>query len=249
MDSFLDRWSKSFGMVVYLNEEINKERADALRRYLHQDNDILEVIYISKEHALNELQQTLGTNALILEGLQENPLPASFELKLKNDLLKPAVVRQKAIELSRIPEVDEVEYGEKWLSSLNTIAETMMIGAFVFGCATFIAVTFITYSTIKIFFHRRREEIETLKLLGATRSFIRLPFLIEGFWVGIMGGIISSTLIFAIYSFTSLKAASFMPSLRFIMTPLPFQIYIIVPFAGAFMSLLGSFIAVGKIRY
>ena len=179
MDSVIQRWAKNFGIVVYLNEDLNKKEENALKNRFLKDKDIIEVKYISKEEALKELHKTLGANALVLEGLDENPLPSSFELRLKSSLIEPGLVKNKAAQIERISGVDEVQYGEKWLSSLYAVSKTMKLGAIIIGGAIFIAITFITYSTIKIFFYRRKEEIETLKLLGATRSFIRLPFLLE----------------------------------------------------------------------
>lgn len=249
MDSVIQRWAKNFGLVVYLNENASAEEEAALKDRFSQDTDITEVKYISKELAIKELRATLGDNALILEGLDENPLPSSYELSLKSNLLEPEIVRKKALLIQQMKGVDEVQYGEKWLSSLYTISRTMKVGAIFIGCAIFIAITFITYSTIKIFFYRRKDEIETLKLLGATRIFIRLPFLLEGLIIGLLGGIISSLAIFGIYSFTSVKVIEFLPSFRLFMASLPFQVYVIVPFTGAAVSVIGSYIAVGKIRY
>ncbi len=249
MDSVLKRLSKSFGMVVYLEYDVSKEREEMLKQNFQKDTDILEVTYISKEQALREVQQTLGPNALILDNLKKNPLPSSFELKLKSDSLKPSLVNQKAAHIKQMSGVDEVQYGEKWLASLHTISKTMKIAAIVFGCSIFIAITFITYNTIKIFFYRRKEEMETFTLLGATQNFTRLPFLIEGFFIGTLGGVISALTIFGVYSFTTLKIVEFLPSIRLIITSLPLQAYLLIPAAGAVMSFIGSFIAVGKIRY
>jgi cell division transport system permease protein len=249
MDYGLQRWSKNFGLVVYLDESLTKADEDRVKNQLLKDTDITEVTYISKDQALKELRRTLGTDALIIEELDENPLPASFELRLKSTLLEPDIVKNKAAQIEQLPGVEEVQYGEKWLSSLYAISNAIKIGALVIGCAIFIAITFITYSTIKIFFYRRKEEIETLKLLGATRSFIRLPFLIEGLVIGLLGGIISSLAIFGIYSFSSVKVIEFLPSLKLFIASLPYQVYVIVPLAGAFVSVIGSYIAVGKIRY
>ncbi len=249
MDSVLQRWSKSFGIVVYLKNDIGKAGEDALSRIFQQDNDISQVQYISNEQALEEVRNALGSNALILDDFQENPLPSSFELKLKSELLEPAIVKKKAAQVSKMPGVEEVQYGEKWLSSLYVISKSMKIGALCFGFAMLIAITFITYCTIKIFFHRKNDETETMKLLGATRAFTRLPFLIEGIFIGAMGGIISSIAIFGAYSFTTLKIIEFLPSIGLMLSSIPLLAYVLIPFAGATMSFLGSFIAVGKIRY
>ena len=249
MDSVIQRWAKNFGLVVYLKEQISGEEEASLKNRFSLDNDIMEVKYISRELALKELRTTLGADSMILEGLNENPLPSSYELTLKSDLLDPELVRKKAALYQQMTGVEDVQYGEKWLSSLYTISKTMKVGALVVGVAIYIAITFITYSTIKIFFYRRKDEIETLKLLGATRIFIRLPFLLEGLTIGLLGGIISSLAIFGIYSFTSLRLIEFLPSVRLFMASIPYQVYIIVPLAGAAVSVIGSYIAVGKIRY
>jgi cell division transport system permease protein len=249
MDSVIQRWAKNFGLVVYLKENVSAAEEASLKNLFSRDSDIIEVKYISKELALKELRATLGANELILEGLNGNPLPSSYELTLKSNLLDPERVKRKASLIQHMTGVEEVQYGEKWLSSLYTISKTMKVGSIIVGGAIFIAITFITYSTIKIFFYRRKEEIETLKLLGATRIFIRLPFLLEGFIIGLLGGIVSSLVIFGIFSFTSLRVIEFLPSVRLFMASFPYQVYIIVPLAGAAVSVIGSLIAVGKIRY
>jgi len=249
MDSLLKRWSKSFGIVVYLDDSLNREAENTLKEFFQNDSDIIEVKYISKEEAIEELKLVLGSNAKIIEDLNENPLPSSLELKLKSELLNPSFVKQKAAEINNMTGVEEVQYGEKWLSSLSKISMIMKISATFLGIAIFIAIIFITYNTIKIFFYRRTDEIETLKLLGATRVFIRLPFLIEGLFIGLIGGIIGSIALFGLHSLILTKGTEFMPAIRAMIISFPLEVYLSVPLAGAVMSFTGSFIAVGKIKY
>lgn len=249
IDSFMQRWSSSFGLVVYLDEEISNEKTQGLEAYFQQDNYISNIKYVSNVEALDEVRASLGENAVILDNLNDNPLPSTFELQLVNGLLDPGLVKQKADVIRQLPGVNDVQYGEKWLASLNTISNTMKMVAIYFACAIFISTVFTTYNTIKIFFYRRKEELKTLKLLGATNTFARLPFLIEGLFVGITGGTISAIMVFALSSFTSTRLVDFMPSVSVVLSPFPFQAYLIIPMVGAVISLLGSFIAVGRIRY
>ena len=249
LDSVLKTWSKGFGMVIYLDEKITKAEENNLQEQLLKDKDFLEVKYVSKDTALDDVRQTLGDDAIILDEIKENPLPSSFELKLKSGLLIPSIVEKKAAEIKQMNGVVEVQYGDKWLSSLSRISETMQLGAIILGFAIFIAVTFISYSTIKIYFHRRKNEVETLKLLGAPKSFIKFPFLIEGIFIGTLGGIISSLTIYGAYSFTTLRIVEFLPSIKLSMASIPLLAYFTIPIVGASMSLIGSYIAIGKIRY
>jgi len=248
-DSILQKWSKSFGLVVYLNEDLTQEAENTIRAFFSHDPDIVEVIYISKNDALTELKNMLGEDAPILEDIGENPLPSSFELKLRSELLNPDTVKQKAVEIEKMTGVEEVQYGEKWLSSLNTVSRIMKISVTFLGFAIFIAIIFITYNTIKIFFYRRKDEIETLKLLGATRTFIRLPFLMEGLFIGVIGSAIGALALFGAQTLIAAKGAQFLPSFKAITITLPAQIYYYIPVSGAVMSIIGSFFAVGKIKY
>jgi len=249
LDSVLKRWSKDFGLVVYLNDGLSKETEDTLKAFFQHDPDIAEIRYISKDQALNELRQTLGKQSSVLDGFGSNPLPSSFELTLKRELLYPSYVERKAAEIKQLNGVEEVQYGEKWLSSLNTLAAIMKVSALFLGGAVFIAIAFITYSTIKIFFYRRKDEIETLKLLGATRSFIRLPFVLEGLFIGVLAGAVSAFALFGVYSLVISKISGVLPSINIVMLPLPLKAYIPAPVAGALMSFLGSLVAVGTIKY
>lgn len=249
MDAAIKRLSKGFGIVVYLNSGLNANEEKSVGEKLQQDADISEIKYISKDSALNELKQTLGTMTSVLGGFDENPLPSSFELKLKGEALEPDVVKRKVSQIKQLSGVEDVQYGEKWLSSLSAMTLGMKIMAVLLGGMVFVAIVFSTYSTIKILFYRRIEEIETLKLLGATRTFIRLPFLFEGLFIGMLGGIIAFSLLFIFYSMTTSKMVEFLPSVKGLMMFFSPQTYPIIPLTGAVLSLIGSFFAIGRIRY
>lgn len=249
MDLTLKHWSKGFGLIVYLRDNITLEEESLLKKYFKQDKDIIEINYISKDQALKELKQTLGAMNTIFEGFEENPLPPSFELKLKREALEPSHIKEKAAHIKQIIGVEDVQYGEKWLSSLNSLSMGMRVITIILGSIIFIAIAFVTYSTIKILFYRRAEEIETLKLLGASRSFIRLPFLIEGLFIGVFSGIIVLLTLLGLYTFATSKIIEFLPSIKGLITFFPPETYPLIPLGGAVMSLIGSIFAIGRIRY
>jgi len=249
MDSMLKRWSDGFGLVIYLEENLSTEEEDLLKEYFQKDPDVIEAKYVSKDSALGEFRKTLGTMTSILDGFEKNPLPSSFELKLEREALDPVIIKKKALQIIQLNGVEDVQYGEKWLSSLNTMTKGMKIIVVLLGGIIFIAIAFSTYSTIKILFYRRIDEIGTLKLLGATRGFIRLPFLFEGLFIGTSGGLAGFLGLLAIYYFTTSRIIEFMPAIKGMMIFFPPETYIAAPLAGAVMSLIGSIFAIGKIRY
>lgn len=249
IDLTLKEWSRGFGLLVHLKDNLSAEDKNLLREYFKKDTDIIEVNYISKEQALKELMQTFKEMSPVFEGIEENPLPSSFELKLKREALQPTHIKEKAEHIKQIPGVEDVQYGERWLSSLSSLSRWMKIIVIILGSIIFTAIAFVTYSTIKILFYRRAEEIETLKLLGASRSFIRLPFLIEGLFIGLLSGIIGFFTIFGLYELATSRIIEFLPSIKGTVTFFPSVLYPVLPFTGAIMSLIGSIFAIGRIRY
>jgi cell division transport system permease protein len=249
LDFSLKRWSKDFGLIVYLEETATKDEEDLLNEYFQKDADIIKIRYISKDSALDDFRTTLGEMSSVLEGFHENPLPASFELKLKREALNPYYIKQKAYQIGELNGVDDVQYGEKWLSSLHTMTKGMKVIIMFLGGIIFTAIAFTTYSTMKILFYRRIEEVNTLKLLGATRGFIRFPFILEGFFIGIFGGLVGFLGILSIHNLASSKIIEFMPAMSDVIIFFPLQFYPVAPLAGALMSIVGSLFAVGKIKY
>jgi len=249
LDTLLERWAKGYGLVVYLNKEITQGQINKLESIFRRDGDIESVIFVSVDDAYNEVRRLLGDNEFILDVFQENPLPPSFELKLKEEVLTPDLVKKKADEIIKIQGVDDVQYAEKWLSSLYSVSKALRFSSLAIGVAIFTAVTFIIYSTIKIFFYRRKDEIETLKLLGATRMFTRMPFLIEGIFIGTWAGILSTVFLYIIGLLIKSTFINLPQILHLATLSIPGYMFVLLPITGAFLSLIGSFIAVGKIRY
>ncbi|MBI5026840.1 MAG: ABC transporter permease [Nitrospirae bacterium] len=249
IDLTLNRWAEGFGLVVYLKDNISESEKNSLKERLKKDSDIVEVKYISKDVAFAEMKRSLKSINPGLESLEENPLPDSIELRLRRDVIEPVRIKEKASKIKTLSGVEDVQYGEKWLSSLNSIARVMKIIGLLLGSVISVAIAFATYSTIKILFYRKNEEIETLKLLGATKIFIKAPFLIEGFIIGLIGGTIGSLTLFGLYSFITTRAVNFLPSIKGSLVFLPPEAYPAIPIAGAIISTLGSFLALGKIKY
>jgi cell division transport system permease protein len=108
-------------------------------------------------------------------------------------------------------------------------------------------IIFVCYSTVKILFYRRTEEIETYKLLGATRSFIRLPFLIEGAFLGTAGGVAGLLGILSFNYLVLMRLSLSMPLIRKILFPT--DLFLLLPFIGLFLGVTGAAIALGRIRY
>ena len=238
---------EKFSMTIYLDNSIQADRLGPLMDSFRKHKEVLSVRYISKDEAMKELKASLKNSDYILEGLEENPLPDSLEIKLRKDKAEAETARRLAREALSIKGVSEVDYGEKFLSTLNAIKKGFQAIGLVFVAVLSTGIIFVCYSTVKILFYRRTEEIETFKLLGATKGFIRTPFLIEGAVIGFCGGLLSLAGCFLLYYVIFLRLSVSMPVFKTILFPA--NLFLPLPVLGIFLGITGAALALGRLRY
>ncbi|MEO5358726.1 MAG: FtsX-like permease family protein, partial [Nitrospirae bacterium YQR-1] len=142
---------------------------------------------------------------------------------------------------------DDVEFGQAQMESLSALKRGVRTIGITLSCTFACAVVFISYTTVKILFYRRKEEIEIYKLLGATRGFIRLPFFMEGSIVGFCGGLGGAVLLQVINKVTLSKLTAEIP--LFAVVNIPFTVFLLFPVIGLMLGLGGAVLAVGRIKY
>jgi len=238
---------EKFSMLLYLDKDIQKDKIESVAGSMRRNGAVLSVRFIPKEEALRELKAVLKNSSYVFDGLDENPLPDTLEVKLKKDVLGQETVKKLAAEALKMKGVKEVDYAEKFLSSLNYLKVGLKTIGIMLIVILSTGVVFVCYSTVKILFYRRNEEIETFKLLGATKGFIRTPFLIEGAVIGTTGGILSLLGIFAFYYLVILRLSVAMPVFKMIL--FPSNLFLPLPFIGMFLGITGAVIALGRLKY
>jgi cell division transport system permease protein len=238
---------EKFSMMLYLKDNLSREEIENIINTVRKDGAIETVKYISKDEALKELKAMLKDTVYVLDGLGENPLIDSIEVKLKNVAVSPETAKRLAAELREIKGVGEIEYGEQFLSSLYSVKVGMKTITILFVIVMSVGMIFVCYSTVKILFYRKNEEIETYKLLGATRRFITAPFIIEGAVIGLSGGLISLIGVLLLYYTVILKHSLTIPLFKAIIFPI--NIVLFLPLAGLLIGMTGSAIAIGRIKY
>ncbi len=236
-----------FSLMLYLKDNIQQNEIETIVDTVKKNNIVEKVIYIPKEQAIKELKASLKNTDYILEGLGSNPLPDTIEVKIKREFVSPENAKKLYINLKDIAGIDEIEYGEQFLSSIYSINIGIKTIGIVFIIIMSAGMIFVCYSTVKILFYRKNIEIETYKLLGATRGFIRAPFLIEGAVIGLSSGFLSLIGLLILYYMLILKLSLSMPLFKIILFPV--QFYFILPLTGLFIGITGALIAIGRIRY
>ena len=240
------RLPERFSMVVYLKIGISKEETQTVINNLKNRPEIDSIKYIPKETAFKELKQQLKDAPYILEGLGENPLASSIELKLKKKFVTESNVNTISKMLKNIQGVDDIYYGEKIAETIYLLKRSVENISIIIFLSIAAGVVFVTYSTVKILFYRKKDEIEIFKLLGATSGFIRTPFIIEGSVIGFFGGVLSIIGALIFYFVITYRLSAVIPILKNLAFPLEFLIAL--PVIGIFLGIVGSLIAIGRLQ-
>jgi cell division transport system permease protein len=246
LNNWMVEWGQSLSMSVYLQDGIDqktKARIESLLKNL-PSAELKE--YISKDRAMEELIDGLGAHSGLLEGLKENPLPASFEIIFKDVNIRQLDPQGMKGEIERIEGVQEVQYSEEWLDRLEGLVYVLKVVGFVIAGFLCLAVLFITTNTIKLTIYSRRDEVEILKLVGATDWFVKMPFLIEGAIQGLVGGVIALSALFLLFLLFSLDNVHIIGLPMFEISFLPMAHLTLILLVGLILGLIGSFIAVGR---
>lgn len=176
-------------IMVYLDQDFNLNMLPELEAGIKAMKETGKLVFISKKDALEQLKKDMASKSTFLDSLKENPLPDALEITMKKSISNWSVVAAFVAKLRKFSNVEGVEYGERWLSRFLSIFNFFKITGYAISSLFFMIALFITANTIRLAFYSRRQEVEIMRLVGATDRFIITPFYIEGFLQGIIGGL------------------------------------------------------------
>jgi cell division transport system permease protein len=154
--------------------------------------EVLTARTVSQAEALARAQRELGDFRDVFEGAV---LPASIDVRLKPGFRDPSTVRRVAARVQAFAFVDDLRYGEEWIEKLYRLRNIAGIAGLVLGLAFAVVSVIIIGATIRMAVLARAKEISIMRLVGATDSYIRRPFLLEGFAKGVLGGLVALLLV------------------------------------------------------
>jgi cell division transport system permease protein len=233
-------------MSVYIEDGVDEETLKEIESTLKGLPGAEIRGFISKEQAEADLIKALGDQAGLLEGLTNNPLPASFEVVFRDVKENRFEPRMAKISLEKVAGVDEVQYNEQWLERFEDLMYILKLAFLIVGGLLCLAVLFIVTNTIKLTIYSRRDEIEILKIVGATDWFVKMPFLVEGAIQGLFSGVLALIILFLAYSLFFLKTLKIfgLPVMHIGFLPLGYTFLLI--FLSLMLGLTGSLIALGR---
>ena len=192
VEGIINRIGQDVTITAFFPEDVSQERADEVYSSVESYPEVSQVTYVSREEALERFRSTLSDQPEILEGLPSDVLPASIEIQLADSRSSDAVAEK--LQAEGFAEGDLL-YNQKTIDNLNQ-ATSYVIWALRGATALFfVASVLLIFNTIRLSIFARRKEIEVMKLVGASDSFVRTPFLFEGLVQGLIGAAVAALLV------------------------------------------------------
>jgi cell division transport system permease protein len=190
-------WAEESRLSVYLQDSIPESARAALEKRLAGDASVLSFEYVSREEALTRFRRDFPELADLASSLDGNPLPASYEITLEPAAAAPGAVEAVAASFGKEAGVDGVRYDLVWVQRIRSMLHVIGWGGAALGSILLLAAVITISGVIRLNVLARREEIEILRLVGATRGFIRGPFVAEGAFQGIAASLLALGMITA----------------------------------------------------
>ncbi len=230
-------------MKVFVALETDDVSKKSIEKSINDLPEVESAVYSTKEQELADLVLDFGNELSLFE--QSNPLFDVFYVKASN----PQETGKVATEIAKIENIEKVEYGKGKIEKLfNFLNAGRNVGLILILALLFTAM-FLISNTIRITIVARRREIEIMKLVGATNWFVRVPFILEGMWLGLLGSIIPIGLVAALYyntlQFVQPKLSGELFQLLGF-TPFIYQVGGLILLMGVFIGVWGSFMSIRK---
>ena len=232
-------------IVTYLKKDVTEEQIDNIKSEISSYKNVEEVTFKSKDEWKLEMSEYDDSFKTVLDYLDENPLMDSFVLKV-NDVKK---LSETSEYIKAINGVDTVKYGEGMVEQVISVFDIVQKIVVVVVIALVVVTSFLISNTIKLTIFSRRNEIEIMRLVGASNITIKLPWLFEGFISGLIGSIIPVCI--TIYGYVILYSrmhGKLFSNMIMLIKPYPFVFWVslIVIAIGALVGMYGSIKAVRK---
>jgi cell division transport system permease protein len=196
----LERMEERVEVIAYVRDDIRPAEVTSAEEALLEMDEVRAVRFVSKDQALRSAQEELVEFREIFSGLEANPLPASLEVELHPGFRDPASVARVAGMAALFPFVEDVVYGRDWVDRLSLLRRIGAVATTILGAAFACVAALIIATAVRIAIFARKDEIQIMRLVGATNGFIRRPFLLEGLATGIGGGFLAFLMTYTAYA-------------------------------------------------
>lgn len=225
---------------VFLTDDVKTDDLNSVKEKLRSIGGVKNITYVSKDDAAKIFSEEFGSD--MLDIYEYNPLPASFKINLYDEYKTIDRINKIKSQITNIPQIIDTQFPEKNLELIESKTSGFLFINLVIMIIITISSIFLVSNTIRLIISSRSKIIDTFKLLGAKRSFIMIPFLIEGFIQGLVGSLLALS---ALYLFFTVFVAKFESTdLHIELLGTDVALYIIL--IGVSLGIAGSYFSVFK---
>ncbi|MEA3494161.1 MAG: permease-like cell division protein FtsX [Candidatus Margulisiibacteriota bacterium] len=236
--------SSRMDVAAYVEKDISLESAGALQIKLTNLPGVEKVNFISRTEAWRKFREDFGGKLNLDEVMTSNPLPHTYTIKVKTPEYVPILAKR----LSKFDEITEIRYSGQLIDQIKTLMDAVRLGGSVLIILISFATLLIVVNTIRLTVLARETEIYIMKLVGATNSFVKWPFIIEGVMIGVVGGGLSFLALKFSYDAVFLRISTALPFLPLVSDQrLLTMVYLVMIFGGTALGMIGAYVSVSKV--
>lgn len=211
LDGVVSAWNHDAHVSAYFRPQTPPEVQVAAQQAVAGRSEVLEVQRVTEKEAAAWMQEKMPELSPVLEDLGNQALPASLEITLKPESLTPENVARFAKSLEDNGAFEDVDYGRDWVGQLDTFMSLLRAFGAVLGGLTAVGTLFLVANTVHLAVYSRRDELEIMRLVGATDGYIVGPFALEGVLQGFLGGTVAISLLYGLHHSLEGRLGSLLP--------------------------------------
>ena len=234
-------------LIVYLDEEAVPALQEQYREKILKFDRVERIEFISSLQAFNRFKDQLDEDQDVLADIPQDFLPPSIEVYPVRSLDALSRIKRFSDYLQTLPGVIKVQYGREWVERFYTFIELLRIVVILSGSLLVLTTTFMMAHSIRLTLFTRQKELELLHLVGASNSYIRMPFFLEGALLGLFGSIAGMAALYILFNWTQLRFAGSALLGMFSFNFFPFPVIAMIIAMAIILCACGSFSSTRKI--
>lgn len=245
---FTDKIMKELSVNIYLIDDITLMQRKYIEKILKASEYVASYEYINKKKALDDFISLMPNFKTIIMNLKENPVPGSYRVILKEEYNSENAINNFITLFGDAEGIEEIHYDREWFEKLIAIVKILKFGGILMGAVLLFTALFTVANVIRLVVYGRRDEIEILKLVGASNFYIKSPFILEGIFQGLCAAIISLIAVYFSYRIfiKYIRESGGMQMERFIaFLSSDMQVWVVI--IGIGIGFLGSLVSVSRL--
>jgi cell division transport system permease protein len=235
-------------VTFYLEDGVEDRIRESLENRLKDDPAVDGLVLVTREQALERFRSLFRDLRTLPEDLGDNPFPASLEVTVKQERQSRDDVRRLVQAFENAPGVEEVQYDLIWIERLSTAVRLVRgVGGFLGGILV-LAGIFTISNVIRLTVYARQDELDIMRLVGATRAYVKGPFVVEGMIQGGLGGSLAVGLLWGAFRFLAQDAVAASDLLGRTAVLLPASLCFVIVLGGMAVGVVGSLVSLGRTR-